>query len=123
VPAKTDVGAAFRLFFASDSYRYRTQYELTIERAQSAFGTENFASFLYEEIFNGDALAQLSEFLNVPCQPERLDKKSNVARRSYDMERAALRDCARFYEKTYLSIVSRHPAALNLWPGMRDLAP
>ncbi|WP_052254330.1 sulfotransferase family protein [Leisingera sp. ANG-S5] len=116
-----ETGAAFRAFFTSESCRYRTQYEVTIERAQAAFGAEDFASFLYEEIFSGGALEPLSAFLGLPCQAERLGKKSNVARKSYDMDADALRDCARFYEGTYRSIAALQPAVLQLWPGMRSL--
>ncbi|WP_417690106.1 sulfotransferase domain-containing protein [Roseibium sp.] len=120
-PRGKEVNESFREYFKSESCMFRTRYDITIKNALSAFGKEKFGAFLYEDIFKGDGLQQLADFLEMPPRPELLDRKANVARKSYEIEESAKRECAQFYAETYAYVSALIPSAKATWKGMQYL--
>ena len=117
VRSEGDINEAFLEYIKSDHCRFRTQYETTLANAHAVFTDKTFMTLLFEEMFADEKLKALSDFLNVGYRPEFVEKRANVARKSYDLDEAVLKECALYYRATYETVADLYPASTELWRG------
>ncbi len=116
-----DLDAAFLDYITSEHCRFRTQYDVTLANAASAFPEECFLSTLFEEMFEPATLAAISGFIGIESAPDLANKKSNTAKERFEIGEEALAECARFYADTYAAVAQTHPSSKELWKGWRFL--
>lgn len=117
VRSEGDLNEAFLAYVKSEHCRFRTRYEITLANAREAFSDDTFKALLFEEMFDEDRLKALSGFLDIGYRPGFVRKRANVARKSYDLDEAVLKECALYYRPTYEAVAELFPATAELWRG------
>jgi hypothetical protein len=120
---RSDIGEreAFREYFKSSHCRLRTEYQETIRRIKSVFPESQAQFIFYEELFDKEVLAEISDFIGVRFRPDLAAKRVNEGKGSYEICNDLIRECALYYEPTYHAVSDAFPAARKLWDGFKYL--
>lgn len=99
----------------------RTRYDITVGEIEAAFPASSVHLGIYEEMFEAGNLGRLSDFLNVPVQQARTERKMNVSKVATPISDAACVRVATHFRDVYAFAARRFPQTTGLWSGFRYL--
>jgi hypothetical protein len=110
-----DEEKALRHEFMTKGFVFRTNYKRTIEAIESVFEKKNVYYGIYEEMFQGQRMAELSEFCGVIPKYEFLTKEFNVSKKTVGIDEGLKKEIINFYVDTYRFCNDRFPQTKRLW--------
>jgi len=110
----------FAAFFKERDTLMNTRYDLTIQKLDEATRQKDVFVGIYEELFFGNGLTHLSEFIGLNPKPEWIARKVN-AREGPQVPEYLASDVAEYYRDVYEWCGARFPITRELWNGNRYL--
>jgi hypothetical protein len=104
-----------RNYYKSSDCDFRTDYKKTILSLGAAFDRENIWYGIYEELFFHEKLKQLSNFCEVPCNPNLIQKRFNASPKTDDSALALKDEIVKHYKHVYDFCYEEFPQTKILW--------
>jgi hypothetical protein len=102
-------------FYRSTFCQKRTHYYETILSMKSAFPEDHFIVETYENLFTAHSISRVSDFLNVKCRPEFIQKKVFEGSYRPEIDSGIRSDIRDFYSDVYSFCFDSFPETQKYW--------
>ncbi len=107
--------AALLEYVRSDQAHLRTDYHLTLSRAQAIFDPKDIYVGLYETMFQSDAFDQLNQFFGLTPAPGFLDRKYNQTTQTVTLSDEIRTSIRAEFKDIYDYCLEHYPVVRDVW--------
>ena len=106
-------------FFVDEQCKFRTQYDKTIKNLESSFPPSDIHCEFYENLFNENAIKNITDFLDLPFIQPNFAAEHNTTEKTDTLSEETIRLVANHYRDTYQFCYERYGKdKINaLWPS------
>lgn len=101
--------------FKDHEFQFRTRYEVACRNIDRAFSDNEVFYCFYEALFTNQTMTDLSSFLGLEPDFDRVMEKVNASPKSTVISDIAVRQVKEFYAETYKYCWERFPISRQLW--------
>ena len=87
--------------YSSKPYRLRTHYHAAFKRMKAVFDDKEFLVLMYEDLFQDETVARISQFLELPITTSNYETRVNASPKRAAISEAARDEIATFYADEY----------------------
>ncbi|WP_425100543.1 sulfotransferase family protein [Tropicibacter sp. S64] len=113
--AKGYTGLELKDFYQSHEAEARSRYDLTLSAMDSVLDRAEQHVCLFEELFTPAGIAALSDFADVPTDPQAGGRQVNARAGASAIDEGLAQAIARHYAPAYRAAAERCPKVASLW--------
>ncbi|MCM2562216.1 sulfotransferase domain-containing protein [Lutimaribacter sp. EGI FJ00015] len=114
-PSQEDDEAWLRKHYASERFIFRTKYEVTCENLKQVFDKSELYFGFYENMFEDENIARISNFLTIDPKTGLKSKSVNVSPKSGEISPELQAEVRDFYADTYDYCFAQFPEIRPFW--------